>query len=147
MNKLLILLILIISACGPTPTALPSSHITTPDSPSAIPASSVPQEVIPTTVIQLTPTVVSVPVTLGGLWLQLLSPQDEAVLDLPQVDVIGSAPAGTVVSVNEEILVVGDDQQFKITVSLDEGPNLIEIVASDDSGNEMSLLLTVTYEP
>jgi len=84
---------------------------------------------------------------LESLWLQVLSPQDEAVINLPQVDVIGSAPADTVVSVNDEILIVGDDQQFKATVSLDEGPNLIEILASDENGNEMSLLLTVTYEP
>ena len=147
MNKLLILLILIISACGPTPTVVPSSSATTPNSPSVIPATAVPQDVIPTMIIQPTQTVVSTPVTLGSLWLQVLSPQDETVINLPQVDVIGSAPAGTVVSINEEILIVGDDQQFKITVSLDEGPNLIEIVASDENGNEMSLLLTVTYEP
>jgi len=147
MNKILILLILIIGACGPTPTVGPSSPATTPNSPSAIPASSVPQDVIPTTIIQPTPTVASAPVTSGSLWLQVLSPQDEAVINIPQVDVIGSAPAGTVVSINDEILIVSDDQQFKITVSLDEGPNLIEIVASDENGNEMSLLLTVTYEP
>ena len=147
MNKLLILLILIISACGPTPTVVPSSSATTRNSPSVISPTPIPQDVIPTLIIQPTQTVVSAPVTSGSLPLQVLSPQDEAVINLPQVDVIGSAPAGTVVSVNEEILVVGDDQQFKITVSLDEGPNLIEIVASDDSGNEMSLLLTITYEP
>jgi hypothetical protein len=94
-----------------------------------------------------TPTVLSAPVTSGSLGLQVLSPQDEAVINTPQVDVIGLAPAGTVVSINDEILIVGDDQQFKTTVSLDEGPNLIEILASDENGNEMSLLLTVTYEP
>ena len=147
MNKLLILLILIISACGPTPTVVPSSSATTPNSRSVIPPTAVPQDVIPTVIIQPTQTVASAPVTSGSLWLQILSPQDEAVINIPQVDVIGSAPAGTVVSINEEILIVGDDQQFKITVSLDDGPNLIEIVASDENGNEMSLLLTVTYEP
>jgi hypothetical protein len=98
-------------------------------------------------IIQPTQTVVSAPVTLGSLWLQVLSPQDEAVINTPQVDVIGSAPAGTVVSVNDEILIVGDDQQFKTTMSLDDGPNLIEILASDENGDEMSLLVTVTYEP
>jgi hypothetical protein len=147
MNKYLILLILILIGCGPTPTVVPSSHATTPNSPSVISPTPVPQDVIPTVIIQPTQTVVSAPVTSGSLWLQVLSPQDEAVINTPQVDVIGAAPAGTVVSINEEILIVGDDQQFKITVSLDEGPNLIEILASDENGNEMSLFLTVTYEP
>ena len=93
-----------------------------------------------------TPTVVSAN-TSGTLWLQVRSPQDEAVINTPQVDVIGSAPAGAVVSVNDEILLIDDDQQFESTISLDEGPNLIEIIASDDNGNEISLLLTITYEP
>ena len=83
----------------------------------------------------------------GTLWLQVLSPQDEAVVNTSQVDVTGAAPAGSVVSVNDDIFLVGDDQQFKTTLSLDEGPNLIEILASDENGNETSLLLTVTYEP
>ena len=82
-----------------------------------------------------------------GLWLQILSPLDEAVVNTSQVDVTGSAPAGTVVTINDEILIVGSDQQFRTTVSLDDGPNLIEIVASDESGNEMSVLLTIRYEP
>ena len=147
MNKYLILLILILIGCGPMPTVVPSSHTTIPNSPSVIPPTPVSQDVIPTMLIQPTQTVASAPVTSGNLWLQVLSPQDEAVINIPQVDVIGSVPAGTVVSINDEILIVGDDQQFKTTVSLDEGPNLIEILASDDNGNEMSLLLTVTYEP
>jgi len=83
----------------------------------------------------------------GTIWLQVLSPQDEAVVNTSQVDVIGAAPPGSVVSVNDDIFLVGDDQQFKTTLSLDEGPNLIEILASDENGNETSLLLTVTYEP
>ena len=94
----------------------------------------------------LLPTQTSAPET-SGLWLQILAPLDETVVDTPQIDVIGSAPAGAVISVNEEILIVGTNQQFTIPVSLEEGPNLIEIVASDENGNETSALLTVTYEP
>ena len=79
--------------------------------------------------------------------LYYLSPLDEDVVTTPQVDVTGSAPAGTVISINDQILTVGIDGQFKTTVTLDEGPNLIEVVASDENGNEMTVLLTVTYEP
>ena len=148
-NKYLIVpaLILLLTACSPTPTLVPPAPTTNPNSTITIPATLVPQEVIPSVVSQLLPTVASVPEPSGTLWLQVLSPQDEAVVNIPQVDVIGSAPAEAVVSINDEILIVGNDQQFQTTISLEEGPNLIEIVASDDNGNQASLLLTVTYEP
>lgn len=139
-------LILLLTACSPTPTVAPLSPTTDSNSPTTIPATPAPQEIISIATIQATSIVVSAN-TAGSLWLQVLSPQDEAVLDTPQVDVIGSAPAWSVVSVNDDILLVGDDGQFKITIALDEGPNLIEIVASDDNGNETSLILAVTYEP
>lgn len=83
----------------------------------------------------------------GSIWLQVSSPLDDAVLNAPQLDVIGSAPARAVVSVNDAIVLVGNDQQFKATIPLDEGPNLIEVIASNDNGDETSRLLTVTYEP
>jgi hypothetical protein len=127
MNKYLLLtgVLLLIVACSlPTPTAAP-----------AFPASPVPQE--------NTPTIVRA----GTLWLQVLSPLDGVVVNTPQVDVIGLAPAGTVLSINDDILIVGADGQFKTTLSLEEGPNLIEIVASDEAGNQTSLILTVVYEP
>ena len=63
------------------------------------------------------------------------------------MEVSGFAPAGTVISINDEILIVGDDGQFQAITSLEEGPNLIEIIASDEAGNDASVLLTVTYEP
>ena len=148
MNKHLIIpaLILLLTACSPTPTAVPSSTMNS-NSPTTVPATPMSQEVIPTTIIQPTSTAVTAPEPSGILWLQVLSPQDEAVVNTPQVDVTGSGPAGAVISINDEILIVGDDGQFKTTVSLDEGPNLIEIIASDNNGNETSLILAVTYEP
>jgi hypothetical protein len=149
MNKHLIILalILMLTACGPTPIAVLTSPTATANGPSAISATPAPQEVTPTRITQPPPTVISAPDTSGTLWLQVISPQDDAVVNTPQVDVIGMAPARAVISVNDEILIVGDAQQFKITVSLDGGPNLIEIIASDDNGNETSLILSVTYEP
>jgi hypothetical protein len=149
MNKRLIflILILVITACSPTPTVVPLSPTFPADNPAMIPATAMPQAAIPTATVQPSLAITDTPPASGTLWLQILSPQEEAVVNTPQVEVIGSAPVGAVVSVNDEILVVGDDQQFQTTVSLDEGPNLIEIVASDENGNEMPVLLTITYEP
>ena len=148
MNKYVTLtaLVLISAACSPTPTAAPlETNPSSSNNPIILTPTAALQEAIPTVAIQ--PTVVSTPETAGSLWLQILSPLDEAVVNTPQVDVTGSAPAGSVISINDEILVVGIDGQFKTTVSLEDGPNLIEIIASDENGNEMSVLLTVTYEP
>ena len=99
---------------------------------------------MPTALIQ--PTEAGAPET-PGLWLQILAPLDEAVVNTPLVDVTGSAPAGVVISVGDEILIVDSTLQFTLPVTLEEGPNLIEIIASDENGNEMFVLLTVTYEP
>lgn len=143
MKKLGTLLMLaLLGACVPTPTAAPLTSATLVNIPAT--NTAVPQAVLPTATIP--PTQPSAPET-SGLWLQIISPLDEAVVDTPEVDVLGSAPAGAVISVNDEILIVGADQQFKVTVSLEDGPNLIEIIASDENGNELSTLLTVTYEP
>lgn len=153
MNKYQIItgLMIVLTSCTPTSTTAPPLPITTSDSSIPIPATPVPQEVAPTpapgTVIESSPTVESALAGTETLWFQILSPQDEAIVSTPQVDVIGSAPSGAIVSINDEILIVGSDQQFKARVTLDEGPNLIEIIASNEAGDESSLMLTITYEP
>ena len=139
--------LLFLDACSPTPTTAPNHPTAIVNLPQAT-TTTVPPAVSPAspTVVSL-PTQTSEPVVAQPLYLQILSPQDGDTVNIAQVDVIGSVSAGAIVSVNDDIIVVGDDQQFKSTVALDEGPNLIEIIASDDSGNETSLELTVTYEP
>jgi hypothetical protein len=150
MKKLAIFALFLITACSPTPTVVPLSAPASTNSPvPGMVASQValPTVVIPTVMLQPTAAAASAPATSESLWLQVLSPLDNAVVNSPQVDVTGSAPAGTVISVNDEILIAGADQQFMTTVTLDEGPNLIEVIASDENGNETSVLVTVTYEP
>jgi hypothetical protein len=141
MRKTIFLLFVLLVACSPTPTAI--SPLTAPPTESA-PAT--PTLAVPTSTVMDLPTEADATMT-SGLWLQVISPLDEAVVNTPQIDVTGSAPADTVISVNDDILIVGADGQFKSTVMLEEGPNLIEIIASDEDGNETSVLLTVTYEP
>ena len=145
MEKLSAFLVLaLLAACVPTPTAAPLTSPTLVEIPAANTATALPEAVSPAATIS--PVQTNPPGT-SGLWLQILSPLDEAVVDTPQVDVLGSAPAGSVISVNDEILIVGSDSQFTVTVLLEDGPNLIEIIASDDDGNELTTLLTITYEP
>jgi hypothetical protein len=85
--------------------------------------------------------------TSGSLTVQLLEPQDETTVRTSVISVRGQAPADTVVTVNDDILVVGSDAKFETQVTLDEGPNVVEIVASDTNGDEVSFNVTVTYQP
>jgi ABC-type Fe3+-hydroxamate transport system substrate-binding protein len=85
--------------------------------------------------------------TSGSLTVRLLQPQDGATVSTRIVTIKGEAPPETVVSVNDDILVVGADAKFESDVALEEGPNVIEIVASDLDGNEVTSIVAVTYEP
>jgi hypothetical protein len=83
----------------------------------------------------------------GSLSIQLFSPQDEAVFNVAQINVSGKAPVGTVISINDQIIVVSESGDFSVPVLLEEGPNVIELVASDLDGNELDIVLAVVYEP
>jgi len=81
------------------------------------------------------------------LTLQVLSPQDGTSVKTPQVLVVGTSTPGAVVTVNDDIIEVGADGKFQSTVALVQGKNVVEIVASDDQGNEQNIELTVIYQP
>jgi hypothetical protein len=85
--------------------------------------------------------------TSGSLTVTLQEPQDGVTVSTDLVTAKGDAPPETVVSVNDDILVVGADGKFESDVALEEGPNVIEIVASDVEGNEVTFVVTVTYQP
>jgi len=81
------------------------------------------------------------------LWVKILSPEDGATVTTQAVKVIGQAPTETVITINDEIILVQQDQSFEVEILLQEGSNLIDIVASDLSGNEIYIPLTVFYTP
>ena len=83
--------------------------------------------------------------TSGSLTVQIYSDADVEVSE-PKYLVSGKAPEGTVLSINDDIAVVDQSQAFSVWVPVDEGPNLIEIVASNDAGDEVNFIITVTYK-
>lgn len=132
----------LIAACNATPT--PSIENTPP---------AVPLEAGKTSIAPLIEGTVQLPhpdngpvmtLSLGTLTVNVFSETDVEVA-VPEYPVTGSAPAGTVLSVNDEIMVVDDTQTFTVIVPLEEGPNLVEITASNADGDEVSFFLTVTY--
>lgn len=122
------LIVLVILALGITITGCAGEEISTTATPSISP----------------TPTAVA-------LFLTVTQPSDGTQVSTSSVLVSGATSPGAVVSVmfDDEVIVADVDQNggFSATVTLEEGPNVIEVVASDQRGNEKSSVLAVIYVP
>lgn len=82
----------------------------------------------------------------GNLRVRLFT-QEESIVQQERFTLIGEAPIETIISVNDEIVVVGKEESFSIELGLEEGVNLIEVVASNLIGDQVAFQLIVTYEP
>ncbi|MFQ5872234.1 MAG: hypothetical protein ACE5JL_00330 [Dehalococcoidia bacterium] len=127
-----VVLPLIFAACGggeqapapePTPTSTPAPVPTSTPIPTLPPA-------LPET-----------------LFLEILEPTDESIVNEMPLVVVGKTVPDAVVSVDGQTAEVNAQGQFAVLVSLDSGPNLIEVVASDLTGAQESALLAVIYIP
>ncbi len=90
------------------------------------------------------PTVTPPPV---GFFLQVTEPKDESIVTTSIISVSGTTNQDAVVSVNGETVEVDEQGNFTTTVALEEGPNIIEVIASDFEGNEEGTVLAVIYSP
>jgi len=79
--------------------------------------------------------------------LTLLSPQDESGIELGVVRVLGSTHSTATVTVNRTGVDVTDGGAFQRDLTLKEGINSIEVVASGSSGDLASEILQVLYIP
>lgn len=121
---LVLLVLLVVVACGPRAPVAPTRTPTpTPVAPGATP---------------------SVP----ALSLVVTSPQDEVVVKDAILRVVGRTSPDAVVSVDGKIVRTVDiEGNFSTLVSLVEGPNLLEVIATDYRGGQASQVLTVIYAP
>ncbi len=97
---------------------------------------------------------VTVPLLLGGdgggedgLVLKVINPANESVVYTFATQVAGETQPDAVVSVNGSPVEVEADGKFSTAISLEEGPNLIEVIATDYDGKEASELLVVIRIP
>ena len=79
-----------------------------------------------------------------GFFLTVTQPADNSVININKVEVRGRTSPGAVVSVNDEITTADTQGIFTNTITLEEGPNIIEVIASDEEGNEARTSLVVT---
>ena len=86
-----------------------------------------------------------------ALSLEITQPEDGAEVSTSPINVTGKTIPGAVVSASiddtVEIADVDQNGNFSVTVVLEEGPNLIEVIASDQQGNEKSSSVTIFYVP
>lgn len=66
---------------------------------------------------------------------------------MPEVPVSGFTMPNATVTVNGVLVDVDSDGAFTTTAILEEGPNLLEIIASNLAGEERSAVLSVIYIP
>ncbi len=138
-------LIVLTSACGGPITKVTPG----PGTPQPIPSNQGPGGAQPTTgAVPGSQATMAANAPSGGgpASLTVTTPQDGAIVNTSQIQVSGTASPGAVVSVNDTVLVAGADGSFSTSLSLDPGPNLVEVIASTTSGDSKTLDLTVTYQ-
>ena len=79
--------------------------------------------------------------------LVVTEPANESIISTDKIKVAGITVPGAVVSVNGSLASVNDEGKFTAMVVLEEGPNIIGVIASDLEGNQESRTLVLIYVP
>ena len=153
-----IALIAMLTGCGSQAAAPPSSLPSSQSAPSPQATTSKgaasPQIApsLPTPTLQPTSTAVAAgpSATSSGsaaLFLDVTSPSGDGTLNTQNLPVSGKTSPGAVVSVDGDLVTVGSDGSFSTQLKLRQGPNDVEVVASDRQGNERSVIRSIIYAP
>ena len=79
--------------------------------------------------------------------MDIQSPINESVVNTKDINVTGKTLPTAIVSVNGNLTPVKSDGTFSYKLTLNNGVNSIEVVASEVSGKEIGKVLTVVYQP
>lgn len=78
-------------------------------------------------------------------FLIVTEPEDQSFVTHPTIPLIGRTTAGTGVTVNGVAVPVDISGVFSTTITLEPGPNLIEVRGASSEGEELSALVAVIY--
>ena len=94
-------------------------------------------------------TVVSRRVTALALPFLLLitEPEDESIVSSPTLPLSGRTGPNAVVSINGRSVPVDQFGYFAANILLEEGPNFIDVVATNEDGSTLSEIVGVIYRP
>ncbi len=84
--------------------------------------------------------------TTQQLSLKITEPADESVVKVSSVNLSGTVSTTAEITVNG-ISVAVENGNFAATVELEEGPNSLEVRATDGKGHEEAKVLTIVYLP
>ena len=81
----------------------------------------------------------------SGLFLKITNLPNESTIRTSTIPIVGITSSDAVVSVNGVLVGVDVSGEFSSTLTLQEGPNRVEVVASDFRGNKVSAVLSIIY--
>ena len=146
-----------LATASPAPEATATAEPTPPATAEPSVEPTVEATPIPTTVPTLEPTATPLPDPTPmpadaepepELTLELLEPGElEVITEESRIELVGSTRVDAIVTINDTVVEPDGDGFFSLGVDLEEGPNIIEIVASVASGVQKDLVLVVIYIP
>ena len=80
-------------------------------------------------------------------FLLVIAPEDQSIVSASRQPVSGRTAPDAIVSVNGVGVEVDDGGAFSTTVTLEQGPNLIEVVGTSPDGRVLSAVLAVIFRP
>ncbi|MDA1256885.1 MAG: DUF4382 domain-containing protein [Chloroflexi bacterium] len=84
----------------------------------------------------------------GEFFLSIEAPESlEAVTTAQEFEVVGRSSLDALISVNDTVVELDVDGRFSVSVPLEDGVNVVEVVASVASGEELSEVLVIIREP
>jgi hypothetical protein len=127
----------------PPLTLLPPPEGTVPDVPifTPPPPTIIIPEIPPTLALPNTPT------PAATFTITLDAPRDGETTNVSPLLVSGFTLPNAIVSVNDTVGLAAADGRFTLTVPLEPGPNVLEIIASKPTGEQAFLIITVLYQP
>ncbi|MBA7699505.1 hypothetical protein ES703_108202 [subsurface metagenome] len=134
----MVLLLVLVAACAPAP-----GEITPTPTPEPTPTPTPAPEPTPAPKPEPTPE----PTPTPEFFLTVTQPADDSIISTDKVEVRGRTSPGALVSINGELVEVDEEGNFTMMVVLEEGPDIIEVIASDLEGNQQSCVLVVMYVP
>ena len=79
--------------------------------------------------------------------LLIAEPEDQSVVSDSNIPLSGQTAPGAVVSVNGVGVEVDERGGFSTTVALEQGPNIIDVVATNPDGRVLSAVIAVIFRP
>ena len=137
----------------PAPSPSPTATATVAPTVAATATSTVePTAALTPTATPVPPTPTPSPIPVSnvqylGLFLEIEGLGDQSIVHGSSVIIRGQTSPDAILSIQGVIIPLSSDGRFEVTLQLDPGPNVIDVVSSDLDGNEESKSLEVVSLP